>query len=168
MKLNQNMVIGALLTAVLVGPSLAHAEWDGPRHGDKAFKEKMKEHRLEMQKELGLTKEQQEKLDANRKAQKEQMQVLRKTKQEKMEALRQELQKEQMEEAKINQLNGEIKQLQSQLSDLRINSVMEVRKILTPEQFKKFNAKMEKRRHEMKEKMKDKVGMHEEGGWDRE
>ena len=67
-------------------------------------------------------------------------------------AMKQELQKQNLDTGKIDQLNNELKKLQSQLLDQRLAATLEVRKILSPEQFKKFMAKMEEHREHWKRK----------------
>ena len=58
------------------------------------------------------------------------------------DSMRRELQKEKLDMAKINQINDEMKKLEAQMSDRRLEGILEVRKILSPEQFKKFTEKM--------------------------
>jgi Spy/CpxP family protein refolding chaperone len=103
-------------------------------------------------KDLGLTKEQKQSLEENKNKNKEQMKALFQNMREKTALVRQELQKEQLDMVKITQLNNELKQLQAQMLDYKLQSILEVRKILTPEQFRKFSAKMEKRAGHFKDK----------------
>ena len=44
---------------------------------------------------------------------------------------------------KITQINNELKILSAQMLDRKLEGILEVRKILTPEQFKKFMTKTE-------------------------
>ena len=60
--------------------------------------------------------------------------------------IRQELQKDQLNMDSINQINSELKNLQAQILDRRLEGILEVRKVLTPEQFKKFTDRTEERK----------------------
>jgi Spy/CpxP family protein refolding chaperone len=64
---------------------------------------------------------------------------------QKMASLRQELEKSELNMQVIYQTNNELKQLQTQMLDNRLERILEVRKILTPGQFKKFEDKMNER-----------------------
>ncbi|MCB9771616.1 MAG: Spy/CpxP family protein refolding chaperone [Candidatus Omnitrophica bacterium] len=64
------------------------------------------------------------------------------------EMLNQELMKIDLDMTKINNIQGSIKALQMQILDDRLNSILEVRKILTPEQFTKFIGFMKEARQE--------------------
>ena len=57
--------------------------------------------------------------------------------------MRQELQNPTLNMDKINQIQSELKASQAQMLDARLQGILEIRKILTPEQFTKFSAKME-------------------------
>ena len=46
---------------------------------------------------------------------------------------------------KIDQINGDLKKMMAQMLDYRLERILEVRKILTPEQFKKFTSQVESR-----------------------
>ena len=70
------------------------------------------------------------------------METLFKEIKEKRAAISQELQKDELNMGKITQLNNEIKISEAQALDHKLEGMLEVRKILTPEQFKKFMAKM--------------------------
>jgi len=102
-------------------------------------------------KELNLTPEQQNKLEANRKSQREKTSQLRTAMKEKNEALQQVLKDPAVTREKFEPLVNEIKSLQAQLIDQRINGILAVKDILTPEQFAKFNQLMEKRKEGRKD-----------------
>lgn len=145
---------GTLLTGLLLiaGAGL-YAEPmgdDGPGFGPGARGEdgKMEGRFEEMNKELGLTKEQAQKLRAHRQSQRQANQGLWKEMQSKREALRAELEKTNVDSGKVKALNEELKVLHDKMADQRLNGVLEVRKILTAEQFKKLRELGEKRRGE--------------------
>ncbi len=98
-----------------------------------------------MYKDLNLAEEQKKLLEENRKSHKEEARALFKDMRQKRDALRQELEKGALNMDNINQINNELKKLQAEMLDHRLAGVLEVRKILTPEQFKKFMARTEKR-----------------------
>ncbi|MBF0486182.1 MAG: Spy/CpxP family protein refolding chaperone [Candidatus Omnitrophica bacterium] len=94
--------------------------------------------------QLALSDEQKTKLEENKKNK----QLQRKASFEKMhasmEALNQELMKPDFDMNKINAIQAQIKAVQAQMSDERLNSILEVRRILTVEQFSKFVSLLEK------------------------
>ena len=106
---------------------------------------KMQAKRQGFYSELGLSEGQKKLLEENRNKHKEESKALFSQSKEKMALLRQELQEEPLNTGKIYQTNNELKKLQSEVLDNRVERIMEVRKILTAEQFKKFLAKIDKR-----------------------
>lgn len=145
---------GALLTGLFLfaGSGLLSEPMgdDGPGFGPgpRGDESKMEGRFEEMNKELGLTKEQAEKLRAHRQSQRQANQALWKEMQSKREALRAELEKNNVDSGKVKALNEELKALHDKMADQRLNGVLEVRKILTAEQFKKLRELGEKRRGE--------------------
>jgi Spy/CpxP family protein refolding chaperone len=93
----------------------------------------------EIFKELNLTDDQRKQLEANKQEHRSRMQMARQQIKTTKEALRQELMKPQLDMPKIHQLHRRIKDLLSQMEDDKLNSILAVRTILTPEQFMKFN-----------------------------
>lgn len=147
-----NKRAGMLLTGLflLTGAGLfaeAMGE-DGPGFGpgSRGDEGKMEGRFEEMNKELGLTKEQAEKLRAHRRSQRETNQALWKQMQEKREALRVELEQPKVNTGKAKSINEELKALHNKMADQRLAGVLEVREILTAEQFKKLREIGEKRR----------------------
>ena len=125
--------IVSMLAAVALLSSAAYASPD-KNSGER--KEARHEH---FYKELNLTDEQKKALEENKNKNREQMKALFEGMREKRTLIRQELQKDQLDMGKINQTQNELKALQSQMLDNRLAGILEVRKILTPEQFKKFS-----------------------------
>lgn len=134
-------IAGTFITAV---PS-AHAAGPGS-FWEKGFHNKRGARMQELYKDLNLTPEQQKQLQENKKKQREQMQALFSGIREKRAQLRQELQKDNLGMDTVNQLNAELKALQAQILDHRLEGILEVRKILTPDQFKQFMSKMNERK----------------------
>lgn len=102
---------------------------------------------------LNLTNEQKKLLEENRNKQRGQKKLLFEQMGEKTALIRQELQKDELNMDKIHQINTELKNLQAQILDERLEGILEVRKILTPEQFKKFIAKTQARPGHFKNKL---------------
>ncbi len=149
--MNKKMMSLAVVAAVvmLLSSLPVHAGGpDGEEGYSSKWKERMEARKQEMFKELNLTDEQKQKLDENRKKHKEDAEGLYGRMKELRTAMRQELEKDVLDMAKINQIQSQIKEANAQMMDDRLNGILEVRGILTPEQYKKFSAKM----HEHKER----------------
>ena len=133
---------------------VAQAEYD--HSGDGVGKDKKWEQKVEkFHKDLGLTPQQEQQLKAQREQYRAQKQALFGQIKEKTEQMQAELQKPDMNEAKVKQLHAELQSLRSKAADTRLDSVLAVRQVLTPEQFQKFNEKKQGFRggwHEGKEK----------------
>lgn len=118
--------------------------------------EKLENHIDAIERQLNLTNEQQEMLKRHRSAHREQAQILRNDLRQKKKLLSEELEKPELNMAQATKIHEEIKQIQAKLADHRFEGIVEVRKILTPEQFKKF--------HELKTaQWKNKPGFVEDG-----
>lgn len=125
------------------------------RHHEKGeYKEKMMEKREKFLDELGLTDEQKEGMTRLREANREKRQKTREALKEKKEELRKELERYDSDTRKMNGLVADIKELQGELIDTRVSSIMDTKSVLTKEQFEKFT---EKTKHYGK-KRPDKMG----------
>ncbi len=102
-----------------------------------------------MAKILGLTDDQVKQLKDSRLKQKEAMKSVFEQMKTNREALEAEITKAAPDMGKINDIQTQIKTLLSQMVDNRLNAVMEVKKILTPEQFAGYMA-LKKERMMMK------------------
>jgi len=112
------------------------------------------EHRKEWQakkaqmfEKLGLSEEQKQALKAHKESHHSQMKALGKQIKEKHKAFRQALENPNVDDSAITAANNEIKALKNSMADHRLNGILEVRKILTPEQFQKFNKEHKGKRH---------------------
>ena len=112
----------------------------------------MEARRQELYKDLNLSQEQKKLLEENKKGRREEMKSLFSQMKEKREAIRSELQKNELNIGKITQINNELKILSAQMLDRKLEGILEVRKILTPEQFRKFMAKMGQRQERFSQK----------------
>lgn len=138
-------VVTLLMVAVLVGlsTSVIYAVSPIPAAGQKeAVTKKLDAKRQQIYNDLGLTVEQRKLLEENKNKHREQTKALFTQLRQKMTLLRQELEKNELNMQEIHQTNNELKQLHAQMLDNRLELILEVRKILTPAQFKKFEDKM--------------------------
>lgn len=149
-----NIIAVSVITMLaLVSPAI-YAQGCAYSDKEKVWVQKKEAKRQELYKELNVSEEQRKALEENKNKHREQMKALFNEMKEKKTLIRQELQKDTLDMAKINQVNGDLKKLQAQMLDYRLQHVLEVRKILTPEQFKKFMAKMEEKMGHFKNKHK--------------
>ena len=100
-------------------------------------------------KELNLSPEQQQKLKDNRNAHKEKMKQIISALKEQHKKLTAEMAKAQVTRQSLEPIAQEIKSLQAQLVDLRIENMLALKAILTPEQYQKFNELVSKRREKI-------------------
>lgn len=144
--MNKKMMSIAAVAALVVMMCTVsvHAGDAGDEDGFSAkWKERMEAKKQEMFKELNLTDEQRSKLEENRKKRKESSSVLWKSMKDLRDAMRQELEKDTLDMARINQIQSQMKEAQAQMMDNRLQGILEVRSILTSEQFRKFSVKMQ-------------------------
>ncbi len=118
------------------------------------MREKMKARMLEVFKQLDLSPEQEEQLKAHRNNHREQGREFRESLRAKKEAIRNELQNEELNMEEIYKIHNELKGLLSNKADHRLEGILEVRKILTAEQFRKF-CELRKDMHPMKKRRKE-------------
>lgn len=111
---------------------------------------------------LNLTDKQKQQIEEHRKKSMEETAVIRREMMEKHRALRKELGKSDTDKANVDRLLKDLKDLHGKHLDSMVNRVVEMKQILTPEQFEKMNKIMETRREEMENKMMKK-GMRGHG-----
>lgn len=92
----------------------------------------------EIHEQLGLTPDQKAQLKSHREKHRSQMEALHQQIKTKREQFTQELQKENFDLNKVKQIHSELKSLKAQMEDYRLDGILQVRQILTPEQFHKF------------------------------
>lgn len=152
-KFKLSMQLSGIILAILLASNVY--AWSEGRHcvggeGKEGMKEKMEERFKEVSKELNLTPEQEEQLKNHKTQCRETMKEFRKKIADKREELGKELQKQEIDMEKINQLNSELKAVHSEMQDNRLKGILEVREVLSPEQFAKFREFTEKCRPRMK------------------
>ncbi len=139
-----NKRVYTLLLGLLLSLSVGTAAWAAADGMDtiSARHEKMAK---KMDKELNLSVDQQKQLKDFRAAQRTVMGSVLKRQKEALDALKGEFSKPQSDRTVIDSLAAELKELSSQLVDLRTAAMMKMKEVLSPEQFKQFNEIAEKR-----------------------
>ena len=146
MKYIQNHLLMAvvIVTAVFVLQTKALAH--GPHDDADPDRHAMMEKRMEkIQEQLGLSEEQRAKIKEHRKKHFAETKELHEQIRGKMEELRKELQKADFDEGKVRAIHSDIKTLRMKEEENRLEGIIEMRKILTPEQYKKFTEMMKER-----------------------
>jgi periplasmic protein CpxP/Spy len=142
------IVITAVAVLLLAAPAVyAEGDWGkGIGGGDFRKEHGWKEKKAEIYSQLGLTDQQKQELEANKAQNKEQRKAFFEKMRAKRKELNQELMKPTLDMPKIEAIQTELKSMQAQMIDDRLNSTLSVRKILSPEQFAKFITLMEERK----------------------
>ncbi len=117
--------------------------------GHEVMREKIEARMLEAFKQLDLSFEQETQLKAHRNKHKEQEKKTYESIRDKREEMKIELQRQEINMAKINKINSELKSIKSKNADYKLEGMLEVRSILTAEQFAKF-MELKKALHPMK------------------
>jgi len=107
-------------------------------------------------KDLGLTKEQEGTLESQRKEFRDKNKELRERMMEKSKELKEELDKPAVDNAKVNRITEDIKNITGEKITNRVNKITAMKKVLTPEQYQKLQQKME-RKHKRWNKRKGKM-----------
>ena len=152
-KIRMAMIL--IVAAFMLSTPFVYANESGAcAKNEKGWTEKKETRHQELYKELNLTEAQKKLLEENKAKNKDQMKSLFSEMKDKRAIIQQELRKDTLDMGKITQINNDLKGLQAKMLDYKLERILEVRKILTPEQFKKFTAKMEGRGEHFKEKHK--------------
>lgn len=147
MHAQKSIRAGAVVLSLMYCLSISASAGHDGFHEDEKWEEKHEEKMREIHKQLGLTPDQEKQLEEHRKAHREQAKALRAQLKEKREALRLELEKPQLDMDRISAVHAEMKQIHDKLADHRLQGILEVRRIVSAEQFKKFHELMKERRH---------------------
>ncbi len=176
MKNTKKFLLMAVLMSGLFVLPLAYAEDNGTAvSGHKTFCYKAGGKACNIYSQLNLTEQQTKQLDESRNKYREQNKALFNQIKEKRALVSQELQKDKLSMDKINQANSELKKIEGQLLDSKLQCMLETRKILTPYQFKKLMAEKEEcvhhhrmakhgRKIECKIKRKGEMATTQDGG----
>ena len=161
-KLNKTLIY-PLTLALLFLTTQAYAQIDKKQRSGPGKEGMMKKARQSIVKELNLSEEQQRQVKRQRQKHMQAAKEVHKTLRAKKKELRIELEKTDVDTSKINAISSEIKSLFSKQTDLRIEGILSMKHILTPEQFQKLkekreshHGKMRNRRSQMKERYGDK------------
>jgi Spy/CpxP family protein refolding chaperone len=123
----------------------AHAQFFSEHHGQR---EKMEERIAQIYGQLDLTEQQKELLKQNKERHKAAKAVLLPRLKEAMQLLGEELKKKDIDQARISSLQATLKDLRNQMMDERFAAILEVRKILTQEQFIEFSGLLEREKED--------------------
>ncbi|MBU0709235.1 MAG: Spy/CpxP family protein refolding chaperone [Candidatus Omnitrophica bacterium] len=105
--------------------------------------------------QLNLTEQQQKKLEENQVAQRQKMKESISEMKEAQAKLQEAIKEPKSTRAGVEPIIKEIKKLQAEMIDNRTDGIFAVKKILTPEQFAKFQQTIEKRKEGMKERFRN-------------
>jgi len=155
------IIVTVVVVALFAWTNIAQARGHGERYGrgDRQEGQGPSEEMVQkMEEKLGITEEQSVQLKAHRTEHKEKMKALKGELKEKREALKKELENVGANEGSIQAAATALKTVQSQLVDERINGILAVKLILTPEQYEKFKEKT-KKNYSRKEKSRKKSGL---------
>lgn len=106
--------------------------------GEEVRKERVRRDFAEMFEKMQLSAEQKARLDANRERHKGEMEALRQQMRDKRKELSAALEQPAMDISKVRQVHGELKELMLKKEDQHLSAILEIRGILTPEQFAQF------------------------------
>ncbi len=108
--------------------------------------------------EIGLSPEQESALKENRRTYLAEMKKIYAGIKDKREAVRRELRKPELDLQRVRQLHGEFKELKAQKDDRRLEGILEVRGILTAEQFSRFLDMKDRAKEGRQQKRYDRKG----------
>jgi Spy/CpxP family protein refolding chaperone len=137
-----------VLCALLAGSTAYSVPPEGSSENFQEW-EKRKEARMkEVHRQLQLTPEQEKRLEEHRQVHREDSRKLHEEMRLKRDELRRELEKADFDAQKVKTVYADIKDIHNKIADHRLNGILEVRKVLSPEQFKKFQELMHEK-HKM-------------------
>lgn len=149
----QHLIYTVGILGFVFSSSIVFAQPPGPCNKDPEARMERMEKRMErITEELDLSDEQQEHLKAHKAQHREEGQALRESMMSKKDEFRAELEKQALDMERVYQLHSEIKDLKAKMADHRLEGILEIREILSPEQFSEF---MElKGKHKGRKKMR--------------
>ena len=132
---------GAACLVMAAGMCLMGAAWAQPAQmpgGEKVRGERVRKDFSEMFEKMQLSGGQQARLDANRERHKGEMEAIRRQMNAKRQELREALEQPAMDINRVRQVHSELKELMLKKEDQHLSAILEIRGILTPEQFAQF------------------------------
>jgi len=146
-KLRKTLVYTVIITLIFLLPTAyAGPVFDDPKFDDRGERGANREKFEKIIQELDLSPEQQELINKQRAGHREKRRQTFQTLRTKRLELKQELEKQDVDKKKIDSLVSEIKPLLGKLLDLRVESILAMKEILTPEQFEKLQRDIKKGR----------------------
>jgi len=118
----------------------------------------------ELAKELNLSEEQEAQLKECRQARMETVKTLHEELVQEMEKLRAELEKPVTDKRSIARISTRLKILKGEMFDQRIEGILELKEVLTPEQFQQLSEKRKAKREKFKKFHIKKMKERSEGG----
>jgi len=151
------VLVSMFMVAVATSGMVAKAEAFGfDRDKTEGMHEKRGEKMDDLMREIGLTREQQERIKALKEEYREKGEDLREQLKTKRIGLRDELNKPQSDKAVLRKLVDETADLYRKRTEFRVEGVLEMKKVLTPGQFELLNEKMEIRKEVRRQLMEHK------------
>ena len=138
------VVIAMVSTAQLVYAGPVWAAKDAHGGGKKG------EHFQKLIEQLDITDEQKKVLTEQRDEHWKKMKELREAMNENRKDLREELLKSDYSKTAVNRTVGEMKELQGEMIEQRVDHFLQIKEVLTPQQYKKITEHAEKKRHPAK------------------
>ncbi len=119
---------------------------EGPQTEDPGdqgrFAQRRKQHFEEMVKELKLTDDQRKQIESHRQEHMQEIKTLMEQIFQLRKAIGEQLQQSRVDLDKVKQLHGQLKELIFKREDLMFSGILQIREVLTAEQFTLFNQKM--------------------------
>ncbi len=143
-------------------PPQINMEGNMPQHPAMPKEIKKKKSFDEIAKDINLTDEQKQQIETMAKADKDKKKEIRNQMKEKFKAIDAELLKENYDINVVNNLTAEVQTLQSEMSKMNIDGKIQMRNILTYDQFKQIEEMRQKNKNKFMKKMhenKDEVAV---------
>lgn len=150
MKTNMMKAMAVVVAAAMVFS--AASAYAGEGWGGQKSEADMKKHFDKMADDLKLTAEQKAALEKQRQETGPKMKAIREKQQASREALRAELDKATPDKAKLTAIVEDLKNLTGEQMQMKIDKVLAMKKVLTPEQSAKMKGIMEEKKKEFKGK----------------
>ncbi len=144
--------MSVVLMLLAASTSYAMPDFKGPRSEGREGENHEKRFQ-DMTEKLDLSEGQREQLKAHRDQQKARMKELKEELRTNYKTLRKELENYDSDERIVKGTAAKLKTIQAQLLDQKVDNFLAMRKILTPEQFRKMSELREERREQWREKM---------------
>ncbi len=150
----RKIIYSIVVIGVMLLSSNVYSQPTEDHFNKQEMREKMRAKMLEVFKQLDLSPEQEKRIQAHRKDHRGQGKEFWTNMKAKKEAIRNELLKEELNMENVYKVHSELKNLLIQKADHRLEGILEVRKILTAEQFRRF-CELRKDMHQMRKRRKE-------------